>query len=39
MRGFDSRWQDVPHFIIGITREIWEERKIGSLRNLYADGL
>ncbi|WP_226782470.1 nuclear transport factor 2 family protein [Oceaniglobus trochenteri] len=39
MRGFDPKWQDVPHFIIGITKEIWEDRKIGSLRHRYADGL
>ena len=39
MRGFDPKWQDVPHFIIGITREIWEDRKIASLRDHDADGL
>lgn len=39
MRGFDPKWHDVPHFIIGITKEIWEDRKIGSLRHRYADGL
>ncbi|MDD9730691.1 nuclear transport factor 2 family protein [Mameliella sp. AT18] len=39
MRGFDPKWQDVPHFIIGITKEIWEDREIGSLRHRYAPGL
>ena len=39
MKGFDPKWRDVPHFIIGITREIWEERRIGSLRQRYAPGL
>lgn len=39
MHGFDSKWQDVPHFIIGITREIWEGRKIGTLRTCYCDEL
>ncbi len=39
MRGFDDKWRDVPDFIIGITKEIWEDLKIGLLRNLYADGL
>lgn len=39
MRGFDAKWRDVPHFIIGITREIWEDRGIGSLRHRYAPGL
>lgn len=39
MRGFDPKWRDVPHFINGITREIWEDRHIGSLRHRYAEGL
>ncbi len=39
MRGFDPKWRDVPHFIIGITKEIWEDRRIGSLRHRYAPGL
>ncbi|MDF0599115.1 nuclear transport factor 2 family protein [Psychromarinibacter sp. C21-152] len=39
MRGFAPEWRDVPHFVIGITKEIWEDRKIGSLRRRYADGL
>lgn len=39
MRGFDDKWRDVPDYIIGITKEIWEDRKIGSLRERYTDGL
>jgi len=39
MRGFNDKWRDVPDYIIGITKEIWEDRKIGSLRTLYADAL
>jgi hypothetical protein len=39
MRGFDSKWRDVPDFIIGITKKIWEDREIGSLPKRYADGL
>jgi len=39
MRGFDPKWRDVPHYIIGITKDIWEDRQIGSLRQLYAEGL
>ena len=39
MKGFDPKWRDVPHFINGITREIWEDRQIGSLRRRYAPGL
>ncbi|MGB5559186.1 MAG: nuclear transport factor 2 family protein [Paracoccaceae bacterium] len=39
MKGFDAKWRDVPHFINGITHEIWEARHIGSLRRRYAPGL
>ena len=39
MKGFDPRWRDVPHFINGMTYEIWEARQIGSLRHRYAPGL
>lgn len=39
LRGFDPKWRDVPHYINGITSEIWEERRIGSLRQYYGAGL
>lgn len=39
MKGFDPRWRDVPHFINGITKEIWEDRRIASLTHRYAPGL
>jgi predicted ester cyclase len=35
MKGFDPRWQDLPDFIIGITREIWEDRGIATLTHRY----
>ena len=25
MKGFDAKWRDVPLFIIGVTKEIWED--------------
>jgi hypothetical protein len=33
--GFDPRWKDFPDFIIGITREIWEDRRIATLHHYY----
>ncbi|WP_281930415.1 ester cyclase [Roseibium album] len=39
MKGFDSRWKDFPDYIIGITREIWEERKIATLHHYYSDDI
>lgn len=32
MRGFDPKWKGVPHDINGITKDVWEDRKIGSPR-------
>lgn len=34
--GFDPVWQDVPDFVLGITRRIWEGRDIAALRRHYA---
>ncbi|MCS2146787.1 ester cyclase [Scandinavium sp. H11S7] len=36
MKGFDNKWKDFPDFIIGVTKEIWEDRVISSLNNYYA---
>ncbi len=35
MKGFDPRWADLPDYIIGITKEIWEERGIHTLHDYY----
>ncbi len=37
--GFDPKWRDVPHYINGITAEIWEERRIGTLKQYYGEDL
>lgn len=34
--GFDPKFRDFPDYIIGITKEIWEDRKISSLHQYYA---
>jgi len=36
MRGFDKRWTDFPDYIIGITKEIWEDRGLATLHDYYA---
>ena len=36
MKGFSNRWKDFPDYIIGITREIWEDRGIATLDHYYA---
>jgi predicted ester cyclase len=36
MKSFDPKWGDFPHFIVGITKEIWEDRQIALLETCYA---
>ncbi|MCB1359945.1 MAG: ester cyclase [Rhodobacter sp.] len=36
MTGFAGKWADLPDYIIGITREIWEDRGIETLNRYYA---
>ena len=36
MRGFSDQWKDFPDYIIGITKEIWEDRGVGpKIRDYY----
>ena len=35
MKGFDKKWKDFPDYIIGITKEIWEDRGIATLDHYY----
>ncbi len=37
MKGFDPKYEDPPDFILGITKEIWEDRGIATLRRYYAE--
>jgi predicted ester cyclase len=36
MKGFSDRWKDFPDYIIGITKEIWEDRGIATLHHYYS---
>ena len=36
MKGFDPKFRDFPDYIIGITKEIWEDRGISTLHRYYA---
>ncbi|MEM8916337.1 MAG: nuclear transport factor 2 family protein, partial [Pseudomonadota bacterium] len=36
MKGFDPKFKDFPDYIIGITKEIWEDRNVASLHHYYA---
>ncbi|MGQ4808549.1 hypothetical protein NKDENANG_01932 [Candidatus Entotheonellaceae bacterium PAL068K] len=39
MNGFDSKFKDFPDYIIGITKEIWEDRGIATLHQYYAPNI
>ncbi|OED41912.1 polyketide cyclase [Chromatiales bacterium (ex Bugula neritina AB1)] len=39
LEGFDSKWADFPDYILGITREIWEQRQIHTLHHYYAEDI
>lgn len=39
MKGFDARFKDFPDYIIGITKEIWEDRGIATLHRYYASDI
>ncbi len=39
MKGFDSKDAGCPDYILGITREIWEDRNIHTLRECYAEDI
>ena len=39
MKGFSNRWKDFPDYIIGITKEIWEDRGIATLHDYYASDI
>ncbi len=36
MKGFSSRFKDFPDYIIGITKEIWEDRGLATLHDYYS---
>ncbi len=39
MRGFSNQFEDLPDYIIKITREIWEDRGLATLHEYYAKEL
>ena len=39
MKGFSNRWADFPDYIIGITKEIWEDRGVATLNHYYSDDI
>jgi predicted ester cyclase len=39
MKGFDPKFRDLPDYILGVTKEIWEDRGIATLRRYYADDM
>jgi hypothetical protein len=36
MKGFSNRWKDLPDYILGVTKTIWEDRGVAALNHYYA---
>lgn len=39
MKGFDPKFRDFPDYIVGITKEIWEDRGLATLHEYYAPNI
>ena len=39
MKGFDTKFSDFPDYILGITKEIWENRGLSTLDSYYAEDI
>jgi predicted ester cyclase len=39
MKGYSNRWKDFPDYILGITKEIWEDRGIATLNEYYSEDI
>jgi len=39
MKGFSQKWKDLPDYILGITRDIWEDRGVATLDHYYAENI
>lgn len=39
MKNFSNKWSDFPDYIVGVTKEIWEDRGIATLNHYYADDI
>lgn len=39
MKDFDPKFSDFPDYILGITKEIWEDRGIHTLHDYYSDDI
>ena len=39
MKSFNPKWKDLPDYILGITKEIWEDRGIATLHHYYGPGM
>ena len=39
LKGFDPKFESFPDYILGVTKEIWEERRIATLHQYYAKNI
>ena len=39
MKGFDSKFKDLPDYILKITYQIWENKDMESIMQYYAENI
>lgn len=39
MKNFSNRWKDFPDYILGVTKDIWEDRGVATLDHYYSEDI
>lgn len=39
MKNFSNRWKDFPDYILGVTKDIWEDRGVATLNHYYSEDI
>ena len=39
MQGFSNKFKDFPDYILGVTKDIWEDRGVETLNRYYSDDI
>ena len=39
MKGFNSKFENLPDYILKITHQIWEEKDVNSIMEYYAENI
>jgi predicted ester cyclase len=39
VKNFSNRWKDFPDYILGVTKDIWEDRGVATLKHYYSEDI